>query len=147
MRQLNTYVSCRANLHLRAAKAVSPLQQPCSELFSQPTQLLPSQGFRKTDPDRWEFANEFFVRNRKDLLRGIHRRKTANQPVPGQPDGQQQQLVAAVTGGNSAIEVSSALALHCPAPLCGRENCPGNQSAEWAAFAASRSASACSLLR
>ena len=34
------------------------------------------QGFRKSDPDLWQFANDHFVRGRKDLLTEIQRKKT-----------------------------------------------------------------------
>ena len=54
------------------------------------------QGFRKADPDQWEFSNEFFIKDRKDLLKGIHRRKNLNSNAQGHDS-----LVV----GNSAIEV------------------------------------------
>ena len=54
------------------------------------------QGFRKADPDQWEFSNEHFIKDRKDLLRGIHRRKNLHSTAQGHD---------ALLGGNSAIEV------------------------------------------
>ena len=45
------------------------------------------QGFRKTDPERWEFTNESFQKGRRDLLASIARRKPAGSSKLEHHDG------------------------------------------------------------
>ncbi|GMI78910.1 ARABIDOPSIS HEAT SHOCK FACTOR 3, CLASS A HEAT SHOCK FACTOR 1B, heat shock factor 3 [Hibiscus trionum] len=72
--------------------------------FSSFVRQLNTYGFRKVDPDRWEFANEGFLRGQKHLLKTISRRKPANVHSNQQPQVQSSSVGACIEVGKFGLE-------------------------------------------